>query len=86
MDLSNAPQGNEVEALSAGTEEAPSMDETAQDGTEEALSADETAQDGTEEAPSEDETAQNPHDAENPDQDFLVVIRRPRINHPQTSS
>lgn len=82
MDLSNAPQGNEVEALSAGTEEAPSMDETAQDGTEEALSADETAQDGTEEAPSEDETAQNPHDAENPDQDFLVVIRRPRINHP----
>lgn len=82
VDLSNAPQGNEVEALSAGTEEAPSMDETAQDGTEEALSADETAQDGTEEAPSEDETAQNPHDAENPDQDFLVVIRRPRINHP----
>ena len=96
VDLLNSPQGNEVETPSAGTEAAPSVDETtlvateevpstdgiAQGGTEAAPSTDEVAHGGFEEAPSVEETEYGLDDDANPCQDFLVVTRRPRINYP----
>ena len=96
VDLFNSPRGNEVETPSAGTEAAPSVDGTTLVAAEEVPSADGIAQGGTEEAPFTDEDDQDvPNEAPtveeieygigeeaNPCQDFLVVIRRPRINYP----
>lgn len=92
VDLFNSPQENDPDTISERTEEAPPVDEANPVATEEALSADEAAQAGTEEAQSTDEALQDGVDTTlsdegslddaNPDQDFLVVIRRPRLRHP----